>query len=387
MGPKGTNGTKSASFIGEEFSQADYLKKKTVASGLNEMNTEAQFSGIARLTAAKKTQLNSSTNEAILFDEYIGKYNLTRKITMTGVARFDQPHLTVTKVGKAEPASGTFVDYVITVANDGNQALGPVYVQDFFPPGADYVSSSLRPAELAATSAQWTLTNLGIGVSTQIDLKLNMTETMDSIVNRVQAKGYYADQWVGAENYSAIQLNWLSCCPPQLLVAKEPMLVHYRIYLKNRENSIMAATITDQLPEGMMFQNSSVGPSDRRTDTVIWNLIDLQPGEIRIIDYWARAVQSGTYVNTVHVDANYLTGVELVSADAVCSVNIGGGAYLGSGSGWQPPGCFGLNCTQQAFGDDWVPCYACGATEPQLLDSVCPSCPISTVTEGGDDIP
>jgi uncharacterized repeat protein (TIGR01451 family) len=310
------------------------------------------------------------------------------------VARFDQPHLTVTKVGKAEPASGTFVDYVVTVVNDGNRALGPVYVLDFFPPGAAYVSSSLRPAKLAETSAQWTLINLGIGESTQIDLKLNMTENMDSVVNRVQAKGGYDDKWVSAENYSAIQLNWLSCCPPQLLVAQEAhvdandsMLVHYTILLKNRENSTMVATITDQLPGGMMYQNSSVEPFDHRSDKVTWNLIDLEPGKIRIIDYWVRAMQSGTFVNTAHVEAQCLIGADLISADAICSVNIGGDVHLGSNSNWQPPSCFGLNCTEQAFGDDWASCYTCGAAEPQPLTSACASCSISTQTGGFDDIP
>lgn len=183
---------------------------------------------------------------------------------------------------------------------------------------------------------------------------------MDSVVNCVRAKGGHDDKWVNAENYSAIQLNWLSCCPPQLLVAQEAyvyandsMLVHYRILLKNRENSTMVATITDQLPGGMMYQNSSVDPFDHRSDKVTWNLIN----------------------------------ADLISADATCSVNIGGDVHLGSNSNWQPPGCFGLSCTEQAFGDDWAPCYTCGATMPQPLTSACASCPISTQTGGVDDIP
>ena len=43
------NGTAPASYISERYSSLDYLDKETVAPGLNEMNTEASFSGMRRL--------------------------------------------------------------------------------------------------------------------------------------------------------------------------------------------------------------------------------------------------------------------------------------------------------------------------------------------------
>ena len=393
--PRGSIGSSPSSLISEEYSSANYLKKNTVAKGLNEMDTEAEFFGKAQFKVEKSSSSNKS-DEVALYNDYIGKYKLTRKISISGISRFDRPHLSITKEGKNEPEFGSFVDYVITLVNDGNRSLGPIYLLDLFPPGTSYVSSSLRPSELTANSAQWTLVNLGVGSSSKIELTLNMTEELDSLINRVQVRGGYDDKWVVAENFSALQLGWLSCCPPQLLAAKEgyvdakdPMLVHYRIILKNRENDTMVASVTDQLSGEMIFLNSSVDPSNHDSNEVAWNVVDLRPGELKIIDYWARALQVGTLVNRAHIDSYYLNGTDSASTDVMSSVEIGGEPISRSGSEWQPPKCFDLNCTQQGFGNDWMPCGACSPSEPGLQDTGCSSCPASTGTgtEEGYEIP
>ena len=390
---KGLTSSEPASFIGEEFSQADYLKENTTAKGLNEMDTEAEFSGRAQFKSQYiNYSANQTKNELSLYDEYIGKYKIDRKLTLSGVARFDEPHLSISKVGSMDPAGGSFINYVITVINDGNRALGPVYVLDLFPPSTEYVYSSLRPSELASNSAQWTLVYLGIGSSSTINLKLNATEDQDNLVNRVQARGGYNNEWVSAENYSALQLNWLSCCPPQLRASKtgyvdanDSMLVHYRIALKNRESYIMAATVNDDLPDGMMFINSTVQPSDYSSDHARWNIIDLKPGEVKVIDYLARALQNGVFVNQAHIDTASVDGSDGAFADVSCQVQIGSTFNSGSNSSWQPPACFGLNCTQQDYGDEWLPCDACGTAEPQPLDTSCASC--VPAVDGDSDVP
>jgi hypothetical protein len=71
-------------------------------------------------------------------------------------------------------------------------------------------------------------------------------------LNEIQTKGGYNNTWVSAENYSALRKGWLSCSLTQLLVAKEayvepkdPMLVYFRIFLKNRLNDTMAGSVTE----------------------------------------------------------------------------------------------------------------------------------------------
>ena len=366
---KGSNSSAPASFIGEEFDQLDYLQKSTVASGLNEMNTEADFQGRARFTAQYRNLSRNSSDQLDLYDEYLGRYSISRHVQMGGVASFDQPHLSVRKEGSQEPAGGTFIDYVITVKNDGNRALGPVYIQDLFPPGTEYISSSLRPSEITAASCQWTLQNLGIGQSSTIELKLNSTAEQTGLVNRVQASGGYDGQWVKAENYSTLQYGWLDCCSSRLLAAKtgtvtsDPTLVHYQIRIKNRENYTLALTIRDELPDGMTFVNSTLPPAERHASSLAWNMVDLQPGEVQSIDYLARAHRSGTFSAPAYIEASALDGSRTFSADISAQVYVPGEFASSAGSDWQPPACFDLNCTAMGGAENWIPCTACSAAQ------------------------
>ena len=137
----------------------------------------------------------------------------------------------------------------------------------------------------------------------------------------------------------------------------------------------------------MEFVNSSTAPVSHEPDKVIWKIIEVKPCKNVTIDYLARALQSGTFVNQAHIDASYLHGGNSVSTDVTASVDIGVGTYSSSMSGWQPPSCFGLNCTYQGSADEWMPCSSCGESETapiggsQPLDSSCPSCALPTDTE------
>jgi uncharacterized repeat protein (TIGR01451 family) len=387
---KGAASSSPSGFISEEYSEADFLNKSTVASGLNQMKTEAEFLGRAQFQVAYDDIVNKSSHRVESHDEYAGQYKLTRNVKIGGVARFDEPHLSLVKIGKREPAEGSNINYLITVTNDGNQDLGPVYVQDMLPPGTEYVYSSARPTQIASNIVQWSLLNMTIGTSNEIELKVRIAEDRNNFINRVQAMGGYSDRWVVAENYSSLQQDWLGCCPSQLRATKEAFvdsrdktLVHYRITLNNRDNEAMVATITDELPAGMVFQNSTLTPSDYSPRRISWNIIDLKPGKTKSIDYLARAMYGGTFVNQAHIEAQYLNGTSSAFADVSRSVYISGeagSAGSSDNSTWQPPACFGLNCTQQDLGKDWLSCPTCGIGEPQPLNS-------PSSGDYGDDIP
>lgn len=390
------------SFIGERFSSLDYLNKSTVVRGLGSMKTEADFQGKAEFKVELNTSANDSMPEVAYYEEYNGKYNLQRNVAISGIARYNEPHIAVSKAGKAATTGGSssMIDYVITVTNDGNRALGPVYVSDFFPPGAQYVYSSLRPSSQNASIAQWTLLSLGIGATTTIDLRLNMTQASDNTVNRVQADGSYDGNVVSAQNYSSLQFNWLTCCPPEIWAdmtarsdSTDPSLIHYSIILKNRANYAMAVTIRDDLGSGLEFQNSSTVPDSYSPSQAVWNIIDLQPGETRTIDYQARALYTGSFVSQAHIEAHALDGSGEALADLAVRVDLGSFVQDFHSSDWYPPACFGLNYTQQIYGDasgdEWMPCEACGLVEPgsdSSIDSSCISCTGSS-TGGGYDVP
>jgi len=84
--------TRGVSYISEEFSGADRLDKETVARGLNEMVTDATFSGMGRFRAILDGILNMD-------EEYQGDYSLQRNVLLHGVPRYDHPHMIVEKEG------------------------------------------------------------------------------------------------------------------------------------------------------------------------------------------------------------------------------------------------------------------------------------------------
>jgi uncharacterized repeat protein (TIGR01451 family) len=223
-----------------------------------------------------------------------------------------------------------------------------------------------------------------------------MTANANNFVNRIQVDGSYDGRWVTAQNYSSLEFNELSCCSPQIWAdmtaqadAKDAMLVHYSITLKNRENKVMVATITDQLPAGLTFQNSTIAPTSSNPNQVIWNIIDLEPGETRTIDYQALAHYSGSFVNQAHIEAHALDGTSEALADVATRVDVGSTVQDFSSSDWQPPACFGLNYSKPIYGDKnseaWMPCDACGITETETTTDSCTSCILSG--DGGYNIP
>jgi uncharacterized repeat protein (TIGR01451 family) len=382
------------SLISERFSSAENLDLQSTARGLNEMVTEASVTGQADFRTVYKDKSTNSTDEIDQDEQYVGKFDIKRKTSLGGVAKYDRPHLSLSKVARVDMLNTTFADYRITIENNGNRALEPVYVKDVFPTGTEYITSTLRPAELTTSYANWSLPFMGIGSKVIIDLRLNITEEPSNLVNRVEAAGNYNESWTLARNFSVVRLNWQTCCPPQISATKiakvdalDPKVVWYSLNLKNREKYTMVAFLMDQLPMPMKLLNSSMEPSENRSNLITWTILDLAPGESRTITYRARAEKDGVYVNVAHIEAFSVDGPDGAAADVEARIDLGKGGALPSSisSDWQPPTCFGLNCSGQIYSQDWVPCYTCGTGEPGNA-VVLPSC-ASCIDTGDDNLP
>ncbi len=339
------------SFLGQEIAGADYILEETKAEGLNDMSTNLRFQGKARLRAVSE----SAQREADLDEEYVGQYSLQREVHLGGASRFDRPHLTLNKTGQLVPGTAA-ADYTITVLNDGNAALGPVYVWDIFPAGTDYLGSSLKPERLQPGYANWSLHYLGIGQSVNIHLRLNVTDSRDELVNVVYASGGYNDQWISAGNMSVMQFGWLSCCPPEMLVEKQARidaadsrLIWYRILLKNQANVSLVAQVTDRLPTGLQLLNASAQPQVEGPD-LVWVTTAIPAGESRFIEYRAQAMRNGKFVNTAMVEAHALDGSGGTSTEASATVTVGEATSYAEG-GWRPPE-WGLDRSEMICDDE-----------------------------------
>ncbi|OPX80163.1 MAG: hypothetical protein A4E50_01678 [Methanosaeta sp. PtaB.Bin087] len=348
------------SYIGEEYTGASELDKETVARGLNEMDTVADFSGQARYRAVFADP-NDTAEPFIEFDEaYSGDYSIERRVLLTGTSKYDRPHLNVTKtldgiVEERDRCDGDnctktkqVATYTIRIENDGNSALGPIYVRDLFPPGAVFIESSLRPSELTETTANWTLTHIAIGGAIEIVVKLDVTKYYPSeIVNRVEVCGGKDVDWVCFGNYSAWEMNWLTCCLNETVSVVKTgevdeangSVVRYRIEIDNLDAVTRVATVTDHLPAGMTFLESSTAIASYDGVEVVWSLIDIGPFETRTIEFSALAPEAGRYTNAVIVDPRSVDGPVVGPVTARCVVEVGSAEECGpiSCGGWSPP--------------------------------------------------
>jgi len=141
----------------------------------------------------------------------IGDYKVERKIAITRAPGFDGPHLYLCKDGRLIDDVAV---YTITITNDGNVALGPIFLQDIFPAGARFINSTLRPVQISKNSSNWTLLHLAIGDSIRIGIDLNIKKCQGNIVNQVLVMGNYSSGSVSAQNLSVIDRAWLGGCAP-----------------------------------------------------------------------------------------------------------------------------------------------------------------------------
>ena len=344
-------GTAPATIISEKYSSLDYMKKDAVALGLNEMKSNATFKGIADYKA--KAAGSNTPNKVDEEERYVGEYGVSRHVLMAGVSSYDQPHVAVTKEGQLKSewynrVNTTVAEYAITITNDGNHALDPVYVRDLFPPGTQYIGSSVKPATLSSSDANWTILHLGIGNTITLNLRLNVTQWAPSnILNRVEVGGLAGDKYVSAANYSYLEPGWLGCCQPSVAIDKRAQLdsqdhsmVHYTIMVKNNAKTTMAARLTDQLPGDMSLLGASLAPESYDANYIHWVLPELKPNEILTIEYDVHAARNGGYTNNVHLDASAVDGAGSSTADASAYVDVtdtGVAPKTARYDGWQPP--------------------------------------------------
>jgi uncharacterized repeat protein (TIGR01451 family) len=332
-----------AGFLGEAYFGAKRLKKETALKGIKEMVTEADFSGMAELWALSEGRE--------VREGYAGDFKVQRSILMAAVSRYNEPHISVRKDGRMRPGEldgkkGALAEYSITLENDGNRALGPVYIKDLFPAGAEFINASLKPDELTSGYANWTLVHLGSGETSTIQVRLNVSYAGAFLVNRVEARGRCRDGWITARNFSVIDTAWLPCCPPEVAAAKtafidqaDPSVVRYSIMVRNLGDRKMVVRIEDSPPDTMRLLSASPRSEAGGPGSLSWILDELSPGEARTIEYRGRYTKTGLFLNSAHLEGYSLDGSGFTSADISALIAISAPAPKGTSgcSGWEPP--------------------------------------------------
>jgi uncharacterized repeat protein (TIGR01451 family) len=195
-----------SSIIAEEYSSAARLKMKAEAASPRELHSQANFSG----TATMKTAVGKNGTLAVDREETLmGDYEVSRRIIPSGCAKYDRPHLYLRKDGLR---AGDVAVYTITITNDGNATIGPLFLQDLFPPGARFINATLQPSQIGYNHSNWTLLHLSIGDTLRIQINLDVEKCEDDITNRAFVIGNCSLGQVFAQNLSVLNRAWLGGC-------------------------------------------------------------------------------------------------------------------------------------------------------------------------------
>jgi uncharacterized repeat protein (TIGR01451 family) len=126
------------------------------------------------------------------------------------------PHVTIYQKSEIDNTDENNINYTISILNDGNRTLGPIYLTDLFPAGMNFFDASAQPSEevlLDADHANWTFTSLPIGRSLTLYLRLMRYVVLESPVNWVFVKAGHNGTWITANNSTLSNFNWLTSTP------------------------------------------------------------------------------------------------------------------------------------------------------------------------------
>jgi len=345
---------KDVSFLGEGVSSADYLNKDSILLWQNELESQGNYTGRGWLKAYLKDE--KRRDKIRLEEEYTGNYSIERKLSyFEAYWPWDLSHILVLNDGhliKDVTRNIITAKYRITIINDGIADLRPVYVSDKFPAGTKFMSSSVPPSDVSSDYANWTFASLPIGQSLEIDLDLNLTENAKDLVNCVYVTGEYDRQITTTINFSLTQnaynndkLNITS----RKIANIDPIddsMINYTIAVENHDNRDIVARVTDFIPDGLMFINSSIMPQNNYS----W-ILEIAPGETKYVDYLTQAFWAESFVNKAHINAFAVDGSGKSSLDVESNLSLKSNqrAFEDSyPSEWKPP-MWGLNYSERLF--------------------------------------
>jgi hypothetical protein len=257
---------------------------------------------------------------------------VARKVSIVQLPKYDKPHVTVTKQLYIDPANCKVADYNIILTNDGNTALGPVFIRDTFPTGTSFLGSSRPPIELTTRIANWSIENLYPGEIEQIRLRLKIEKEVDKLTNRVRATAYYlASNKLSrtTSNYnSTVLLDKNICRPGKLSVAttstldkKGTGIIRFRSTVENLAEYNVSVNLTSYLPEGASFLNSTPKTKTIGDGNVTWSF-KLATGKKRSITYYVQYNESGLIESRAVAHAVSAEGYENLTAETIASVLI-----------------------------------------------------------------
>ena len=338
----------------EHYSSLERMDIEVQVNWPNVLQTSSNFTGRANLKSAFRPD-NNSTSLSFVEDDYVGSYNIERKITI--LPKYATPHMSVYKKGHVDPDRCDILWFTVTVVNDGNRTFAPIYVRDTFPTGTRFIGSSIEPIELTRSYGNWSIPSLGSGESASIDMQFQVITRKENYTNRARANTIYVYSTRGAfkernlrvSNSTTLDVDWGECAPEILpldfsatISQSDERIVNYRLILNNSAGYNMSANVTALLPQGMSFINSTTATLENQSGVIKWNIKKLDSGRRRTVSFMARAEREGLFEVDALVEGRSIEGNDSISARTSALIRVG-----------KVPGATNIESLQSM---QWLPC-------------------------------
>jgi len=214
--------------VEETYLYADRLERDSrlkVDEDGTEMDVEADFDGSRDSSYLALGPADAKGHRSPLIESLsrqIGSFHVAQRLAgeysnrsdaIGNVTYHDEPHITIYQCAELADDDPTVVNLTLSILNDGNRTLGPVYLQDVVPAMMFLWESDPEPSYLheSLSWANWTVLSLAVGESQTVYLRLGINQVLDVPINRAYVTARCGGSWVQSSSALPMDLNWLSC--------------------------------------------------------------------------------------------------------------------------------------------------------------------------------
>jgi uncharacterized repeat protein (TIGR01451 family) len=188
-----------------------------------QLGSETNFEGMRHTDYLKESNTTSKGRRSVIqeiSEDYVGIFDISEKLGSSffkgpriipeSALVYDDPHISIYQEGGFDPEETSTLYYIVSVVNDGNRDLGPIYVMDEIPSGTSLLNASIPPDTVYSGRANWRLEELPRGGYIAFYLALRVDGFVDNLINCVSVTAGDGDQ-VSAFNCTPVGPDWLGC--------------------------------------------------------------------------------------------------------------------------------------------------------------------------------
>ncbi|MCP4945456.1 MAG: DUF11 domain-containing protein, partial [Planctomycetaceae bacterium] len=243
----------------------------------------------------------------------VGETNIVRDF-----ANFSQADLSLTKIiDNASPNISDVVSFTIELTNNGPDGATNVSVSDQLPDGVSFLSSSATLGSYSSSTGIWTVGTVNSGAMAQLSIsgritsagqRENFAEVSASDQfdpNSTPGNGQQAnenDQALVSFVTESIDLSLVKTADPTLVIVGNT--VNYKLEVSNAgPNTATGVEVRDELPDGIVFANSSATQGEYSVGNSVWTVGAIAPASTQTLTLVGTVVTPGPKINTAEVIA------------------------------------------------------------------------------------